>query len=148
MRDWTNLEDFITQTQCSKKQVLELIKKQEIEAKKINGVICVREKTNALSTIPQAFDSESSALCVQESIGGILEIHSKFAIAKDETIAMLKNENEFLKNMILSIQENYSEDRSTIALLKKEIEALREEHQNLQQKYKLLWSRKTSKDES
>ena len=68
-------------------------------------------------------------------------MHAKLTLAKDETIANLKNENEFLKNTITAMQETYLEEKKLIEFLRNELERNAEEIQALQKKYRLMWEK-------
>lgn len=126
---WLALNDFIQQTSYSKAQIAQGVKSKQIEAKNIKGELYLR-KVN----IP---DND----LFQESIAHILDMHSKLTLAKDETITHLKNENEFLKNTIMAMQETYLEEKKLIEFLRNELERNAQEIEALQKKYRLMWEK-------
>ena len=82
---------------------------------------------------------------VEKTIGTILNMHEKVMDAKDETLEALKSENQFLKEALMSMQEIYDEDRSTIETLSNELNATREELEFMKRKYKLMWGKVVEK---
>lgn len=138
-KNWLTLDEFIGQTQYTKSQIAKLVKTKEVEAKNIKGELFLRMAT------PPALSNEGQMF--QESIQKILEIHSKLTIAKDEVICAYKNENEFLKATIASMQETYKQEKQLIEFLRQELEKNREEIESIKKKYRLMWD-KVSKNES
>lgn len=137
--NWLALDEFMNETQYTKSQIAKLVKSKEVEAKNIKGELYLRVVT------PPAIHSEGQVF--QESIQKILEIHSKLTVAKDEVISAYKNENDFLKNTIASMQETYKQEKQLIEFLRQELEKNREEIESIKKKYRLMWD-KVSKNES
>lgn len=130
---WLALSDFIKETSFSKSQIAQGVKNKQIQAKNIKGVLYLRKIQNSENEI------------FQESIARILDMHSKLTLAKDETIANLKNENEFLKNTIMAMQETYLEEKKLIEFLRNELERNAQEIEALQKKYRLMWEKVSKK---
>ncbi len=78
---------------------------------------------------------------VEKTIGTIINLHEKVLDAKDETIVSVKNENEFLREALRSLQELYDEDRSTIATLTEQLKISQKELEFMRRKYKLMWNK-------
>ena len=78
---------------------------------------------------------------VEKTIGTIINLHEKVLDAKDETIVSVKNENEFLREALASLQELYDEDRKTIATLTEQLKLSQQEVEFMRRKYKLMWNK-------
>ncbi len=76
-----------------------------------------------------------------------LTLHEKVLMSKDETIKALKDENEFLKQSIYSIQEIYEDSQETIRRLQKQLEICQEELEFCKRKYKLMWGKVLKKED-
>ncbi|WP_314979587.1 DUF3972 domain-containing protein, partial [Campylobacter rectus] len=76
-----------------------------------------------------------------KTIGTILNLHEKVLDAKDETLETLRNENKFLKEALISMQELYDEDRRTVETLTSQLKNSQEEVEFLKRKYKLMWNK-------
>ncbi|PHQ65217.1 MAG: hypothetical protein COB99_05230 [Sulfurimonas sp.] len=78
---------------------------------------------------------------VEKTIGTIINLHEKVLDAKDETIVSVKNENEFLREALGSLQELYDEDRITIHTLQEQLKLSQQEVEFMRRKYKLMWNK-------
>ncbi|EDZ62792.1 hypothetical protein SMGD1_1649 [Sulfurimonas gotlandica GD1] len=78
---------------------------------------------------------------VEKTIGTIINLHEKVLDAKDETIVSIKNENEFLREALASLQELYDEDRITIHTLQEQLKLSQQEVEFMRRKYKLMWNK-------
>ncbi|WP_373000844.1 DUF3972 domain-containing protein [Sulfurimonas sp.] len=78
---------------------------------------------------------------VEKTIGTIINLHEKVLDAKDETIVSVKNENEFLREALSSLQELYDEDRKTIHTLQEQLKLSQQEVEFMRRKYKLMWNK-------
>ena len=78
---------------------------------------------------------------VEKTIGTIINLHEKVLDAKDETLAAVKVENEFLKEALASLQELYDEDRKTIHTLQEQLKLSQQEVEFMRRKYKLMWNK-------
>lgn len=145
--EWQDLDSFLEDTSYTKAQIARLVKSGEIEAKNINGELFLRHKENLPSFLSplEIQQKREPVVVMQDVLQKVLEIHSKFALAKDEVIAGYKNENEFLKATILSMQEVYMQDKKMLEYLREEIQKSKGELEMMQKKYKLMWDRASKK---
>lgn len=148
--NWIKIEEFLNITGMSAEAVKKLIASGQINAKYIDNILCVDSisGTNALvkSTQNTLVSKSLDADFVEQSIGTILSLHEKVIEAKDETILAIKNENQFLKDSLLSAKEAQVEDKKAIETLKQELEAKKQEIEAANRKYKLMWGRMLNKD--
>jgi hypothetical protein len=86
-------------------------------------------------------DITLGASFVEKTIGTIINLHEKVLVAKEETIESIKNENQFLKDALDSLQELYEEDRNTIATLTEQLKLSQQEVEFMRRKYKLMWGK-------
>ncbi len=144
--NWLKIDEFLTITGLKIEQIKELINKGQINAKYIENILYVDSVsgTNALVKSTQNDLVAKSGVdgdFFEQSIGTILSLHEKVVEAKDETIATIKGENQFLKDTILSAKEKEADDKKVIETLRQEIEAKRQELEAIQRKYKLMWGK-------
>jgi septal ring factor EnvC (AmiA/AmiB activator) len=78
---------------------------------------------------------------VKSSFNSVLKLHEEILASKNTNLNQLKEENKFLKELIISIQDINSEDRETIDILTKQIKSLQEELEFTKRKYKLMWNK-------
>ena len=64
---------------------------------------------------------------VKSSFNSVLKLHEEIIASKEANLNQLKEENKFLKELVISIQDINSEDRQTIDILTKQIKSLQEE---------------------
>ncbi|WP_051420490.1 DUF3972 domain-containing protein [Helicobacter pametensis] len=140
---WQDLESFIADTSYTKAQIARLVKSGEIEVKNEEGMLYLRHRESlpSIATQMEVTPSKDPSLMMQEVLQKVLDIHSKFALAKDEMIASLKSENEFLKSTILAMQEAYMQDKQMLDFLRQEVQASKQELEEMKKKYKLMWDR-------
>lgn len=140
---WQDLDNFIEDTSYTKAQIARLVKSGELEAKNQDGKLYLRHKESlpALNAKLEDFGKKEPAVMMQEVLQKVLDIHSKFALAKDEVIASYKSENEFLKSTILSMQEAYMQDQKMLSFLREEAQRSKEELEKMRKKYKLMWDK-------
>lgn len=150
--NWIKIEDYLMITGLQIDKIKELISKGQINAKYINNALYVDSVsgTNALvkSTQSTLVSKNVDSDFIEQSIGTILSLHDKVVEAKDETIASIKNENQFLKDSLLSAKENQMEDKKTIDSLKNELEQKKQEIEAIQRKYKLMWGKMLNNNNS
>jgi hypothetical protein len=77
---------------------------------------------------------------VKDSFNAVLTLHEEILASKEVILNRLLEENKFLKELIISIQEINSEDRETIEILTQQIYSLQEELEFTKRKYKLMWN--------
>lgn len=144
--NWLKIDEFLTITGLKIEQIKELINKGQINAKYIENILYVDSVsgTNALVKSTQNDLVAKSGVdgdFFEQSIGTILSLHEKVVEAKDETIATIKDENQFLKDTLLSAKEKEADDKKMIDSLRQEIEIKRQELEAIQRKYKLMWGK-------
>lgn len=83
----------------------------------------------------------ATAEFVKDSFEAVLKLHSQVVDSKESTLSQLRDENEFLKELVISIQDVNSEDRQTIEILTKQIQSLQDEVEFTKRKYKLMWNK-------
>lgn len=77
---------------------------------------------------------------VKESFNSILALHEELLKSKDDLIQNLQEENISLKEMLISIQEDYSQDRDVMKVLQSQIKHLQDENEFTKRKYQLMWN--------
>lgn len=144
------IEEFLKLSGLSEEKTLALIKDGQINAKEEDGttMIDVSSGTNALiakvETGLMSMDASGGSIdpvFVEKTIGTILSLHKKVIESKDETISAVKNENGFLKETLMSLQEVYDDDKKTLGVVRNELAKAREEIEFMKRKYKLMWGR-------
>lgn len=143
--NWLKIDEFLTITGLQISDIKNLITNGQINAKYINNVLYIDSVsgTNALvkSTRNTLTEQNIDTSYIEQSIGTILSLHEKVIEAKDETIASIKNENQFLKDALLNARESQTEDKKTIDNLRGEVESKKQELEAMQRKYKLMWGK-------
>ena len=149
MQTWLNIEEFSKLSGKDKNEIIKLCKEKKLKCKKNKDEILIEVESVAKSLVPiqelQVIEKEHSI--VDKTVGMFLALHEKVLMSKDETIKALKDENEFLKESIYSIQEVYEESKKTIERLQKQLEICQEELEFCRKKYKLMWGRVLKKEE-
>lgn len=147
--NWIRFEEFLNITGLSTEQAKKMITSNQINAKYLNDTLYVDSisGTNALikttqnTLVSKSLDSDF----VEQSIGTILNLHEKVVEAKDETILAIKNENQFLKDSLLSAKEAQIDDKKMIENLRIELEQKKQELETITRKYKLMWGKTLNK---
>lgn len=147
--NWIRFEEFLNITGLNAEQAKKMITSNQINAKYINDVLYVDSisGTNALikttqnTLVAKSLDSDF----VEQSIGTILNLHEKVVEAKNETILAIKNENQFLKDSLLSAKEAQMDDKKMIESLRTELEQKKQELESINRKYKLMWGKTLNK---
>jgi len=149
MQTWLSLEEFSKLTGKTKKEIIALCKSKKLKCKKQeDGIfIEVESMAKALVPLPELEIIEKEHSIAEKTIGMLLTLHEKVLMSKDETISALKDENQFLKESIYSIQEDYENQKKTIERLQKQLELCQEELEFCRRKYKLMWGRVLKKEE-
>ena len=149
METWLNIDEFVKLSGKEKEEIIKLCKEKKLRCKKNENGIFIEVESVARSLVPlqelQIIEKEHSI--VEKTIGMFLALHEKVLMSKDETIEALKDENEFLKKSIYSIQEVYEESKKTIETLQKQLEICQEELEFCRRKYKLMWGRVLKREE-
>ena len=150
MQTWLTLEEFCKLSGKTKKEVISACKNKELKCKKSDGVIYIEIESlaNALVPVEELEVIEKNSDVAERTIGMLLTLHEKVLMSKDETIEALKEENEFLKNSVYSIQEVYEDSQETIKRLQKQLEICQNELEFCKKKYKLMWGKVLKKEDS
>ena len=130
------------------REVIEdMINRGVLKTKEENGEILIEASEGTMSVVPSVSQnlslqpqSQDGFSFVEKTIGTILNLHEKVLDAKDETLETLRNENKFLKEALISMQELYDEDRKTVETLTKQLKISQDEVEFLKRKYKLMWN--------
>ena len=148
MQTWLTLEEFCKLSGKTTKEVLSKCKNKELKCKKSEGIVYIEIESlaNALVPIEELKIIEKNSDIAERTIGMLLTLHEKVLMSKDETIEALKEENEFLKNSIYSIQEIYEDSQETIKRLQKQLEICQSELEFCKRKYKLMWGKVLKKE--
>ena len=154
---WLVLEEFTKLSGLDETKIMELIKEGAIKSKEENGKILV-DATSGTSALVKKVESglvsadmngkELDPVFVEKTISTILGLHDKVIASKDETISAFKNENSFLKDALISMQEVYDDDKKTMETLRTELERSREEIEFMKRKYRLMWGKVSNMTES
>lgn len=154
MKTWLSIRAYAKLIDRDFDDVLELVDSGAVVSKEENGEIFI--EADSQERLPGApvrggeilkvdMERGEGIQFVEKTIGTILNMHEKVMDAKDETLQTLKNENSFLKDALLSMQELYDEDRRTIETLTDELNAVREELEFMKRKYRLMWGKVVEK---
>jgi len=148
MQTWLTLEEFCKLSGKSKSEVIKACKEKKLKCKKNDGVIFIEIESlaNAIVPVEELKVIEKNNDIAERTIGMLLTLHEKVLMSKDETINALKEENDFLKNSIYSIQEVYEDSQETIKRLQKQLEICQQELEFCRKKYKLMWGKVLKKE--
>lgn len=147
---WMSLEEFLKLSGLPQEKVLALIESGNILSKKEGDKILIDATSGTSALVKRveysllSSDTSGNALdplFVEKTISTILSLHEKVIAGKDETISAYKNENSFLKEALVSMQEVYDDDKKTMETLRSELERAREENEFMKRKYRLMWGR-------
>jgi hypothetical protein len=146
---WLNIDEYAKTVKIDKATVEAMVDNNELSSEVKNGVVFIDGSTNAKAIIPEMMKSSgapNSEMVVQQAfvektIGTIMNLHEKVLVSKDETILAVKDENTFLKEALIQMQELYNEDRETVSTLTEQLKLSQDEVVFLRRKYKLMWGK-------
>lgn len=149
MSKWLSIDEFSSLTKLSGDEITTYIKNGEIASKtKEDGTIFIKANKSAralVATDTKIIERKKSlnidTSIVEKAIDTILDLHEESLESKDETIISLKNENEFLKDSVMSLQELYDENIETISTLRDSVEKFKTDADFMKRKYKLMWNK-------
>lgn len=154
---WLVLGEFARLSGLDETKVLELVNDGSIKSRQDGNQILI-DATTGTSALVKKVESglvsadmsgkELDPVFVERTISTILGLHDKVVAAKDETISAFKNENSFLKDALISMQEVYDDDKKTMETLRNELERSREEVEFMKRKYRLMWGKVSNMTES
>jgi len=146
MKTLLTIEEFEKISGKARVEILQLCKEKKLKCKKSDNNIYI-EMENSNQVIPLSnIEIVNSDDIAKKTLATFLNMHEKVLMSKDETIDTLKEENQFLKESIVSLQEIYEESRVTIERLQKQLEISQEELEFCRKKYKLMWGRVLKKE--
>jgi len=146
MKTLLTIEEFEKISGKTRVEILKLCKEKQLKCKKSDNNIYI-EMDNTNQVIPVSnIEIVNSDDIAKKTLATFLNMHEKVLMSKDETIDALKEENTFLKESIVSLQEIYEESRVTIERLQKQLEISQEELEFCRKKYKLMWGRVLKKE--
>ncbi|WP_310438913.1 DUF3972 domain-containing protein [Sulfuricurvum sp.] len=149
MQGWMSIDDYAHMTNMDRSAVEALIVRGKLTTLIEDGEVIIDPGQGMEGLVPATMQELSAseaditlgASFVEKTIGTIINLHEKVLVAKEETIESIKNENEFLKDALSSLQELYDEDRRTIATLTEQLKLSQQEVEFMRRKYKLMWGK-------
>lgn len=147
---WMSDEEYGELTGLDLSAIDDLCERGKLTVKVENGIRMI-DPSKGTSTVVPAKLRELSARnthemmvqpqFIEKTIGTIINLHEKVLDAKDETLAAVRVENEFLREALGSLQELYDEDRITIHTLQEQLKLSQQEVEFMRRKYKLMWNK-------
>ncbi len=148
MQNWLEFDDFCKLVDLDKEVVEDMIQRGVLTTKDEDGKLLIEASKGAVAVMPKQSTDISKEVSlglgaefVEKTIGTILELHKEVLDSKDETVEVLKEENNFLKEALLSLQTLYDEDRKTIEALQAQVKDVQKELEFCRRKYKMMWNR-------
>ena len=146
---WLKMDEFSQAAGLDERVVLEMIAKGKLASKELEDGLYIEAsrgtsavvKLSPKNVTEKNMSQELDARFVEKTIGTILNLHESVIDAKDETVQALRDENTFLKEALVSMQELYDEDRKTVEVLQKQLDHTHEELEFTKRKYKLMWNK-------
>jgi hypothetical protein len=147
--NWVSVREFSKITGMDLETIHGMITRKEIEFREEDGVIYIDTEQGSKMIVPQAMKSLSVADgretinldFVEKTISTILNLHEKVIASKDETLSVLKEENMFLKEALISVQEILEDERGNLRILTQQLDNCQEELKFVKKKYKLMWGK-------
>ncbi|MBV5321683.1 MAG: DUF3972 domain-containing protein [Sulfuricurvum sp.] len=149
MQGWMSIDDYAQMANMERSAVEALIVRGKLTTLIEDGEVIIDPGQGMAGLVPSTMHELSAseaditlgASFVEKTIGTIINLHEKVLVAKEETIESIKNENQFLKDALDSLQELYEEDRNTIATLTEQLKLSQQEVEFMRRKYKLMWGK-------
>lgn len=147
---WMNDAEYSQLTGLDAKAIEDLISRGKLTTKIENGVRLIDPSKGSNEVVPVQLRELSlrntkemvvQPEFIEKTIGTIINLHEKVLDSKDETIESIKNENNFLKEALSSLQELYDEDRKTIHTLQEQLKLSQQEVEFMRRKYKMMWNK-------
>ncbi len=147
---WMSKEQYSELTGLGLDAIDQMIERKKLTIKVEDGEVKIDPASGASEVVPVKLQTLSENMpsemvvqqqFVEKTIGTIINLHEKVLDAKEETLQSLKNENEFLKEALASLQELYDEDRKTIDSLQRQLKLALDEVEFMKRKYKLMWNK-------
>lgn len=149
MQGWMSIDEYAQMTNMDRSAVEALIVRGKLTTLIEDGEVIIDPGQGMAGIVPATLQEMSAsqadvtmgASFVEKTIGTIINLHEKVLFAKEETIESIKNENNFLKEALASLQELYEEDRHTISTLTDQLKLSQQEVEFMRRKYKLMWGK-------
>jgi hypothetical protein len=148
MQTWLSVEEFAKLVGKTPKEIETLCDENKLASKVENGKKLVESASGVSLMLPKKLDAElvfdghtRAMYFVEKTVGTILSMHEKVIGAKDETLVAVRDENQFLKDGLIAMQELYDEDRKSIETLTKQLRIAQDELEFVKRKYKLMWGK-------
>ncbi|MBA3025695.1 MAG: DUF3972 domain-containing protein [Sulfurimonas sp.] len=147
---WMSDEEYSELTGLDISAIDDLCERNKLTVKVENGVRMIDPSKGTSDVVPAKLRELSARNThemmvqpqfVEKTIGTIINLHEKVLDAKDETLAAVRVENEFLREALGSLQELYDEDRVTIHTLQEQLKLSQQEVEFMRRKYKLMWNK-------
>jgi hypothetical protein len=147
---WMSDEEYSELTGLDISAINDLCERNKLTVKVENGVRMIDPSKGTSDVVPAKLRELSARNThemlvqpqfVEKTIGTIINLHEKVLDAKDETLAAVRVENEFLREALGSLQELYDEDRITIHTLQQQLKLSQQEVEFMRRKYKLMWNK-------
>ncbi len=147
---WMRDEEYMELTGLDLGAIEDLINRGKLSVKVEAGVRYIDPSKGTQEVVPAKLRELSKhntremvvePMFVEKTIGTIINLHEKVLDAKEETLAALRVENEFLREALASLQELYEEDRKTIHTLQEQLKLSQQEVEFMRRKYKLMWNK-------
>jgi hypothetical protein len=147
---WMSDEEYSELTGLDISAIDDLCERNKLTVKVENGVRMIDPSKGTSDVVPAKLRELSARNThemmvqpqfVEKTIGTIINLHEKVLDAKDETLAAVRVENEFLREALGSLQELYDEDRITIHTLQEQLKLSQQEVEFMRRKYKLMWNK-------
>jgi hypothetical protein len=148
--NWMTNDEYKELTGLELSAIDDLVERGKLMAKEEDGVRYIDPSKGIGDVVPiqlkELSDRNTQEMVVQpefveKTIGTIINLHEKVLDSKDETLAAVRVENDFLREALSSLQELYDEDRKTIATLTEQLKLSQEEVEFMRRKYKLMWNK-------
>ncbi len=148
MQAWLSIDEFSKLVGMSVDKIEELIESGRVKSKIESGELFIEATESTRALLPKkgsdgVVEKQNfiGSDFVEKTIGTILNLHEKVMGAKDETLDALRNENQFLKEALYSMQDLYNEDRKVIDSLSQQLKIAHEDLEFAKKKYKLMWGK-------
>jgi hypothetical protein len=147
---WMSDEEYSELTGLDISAIDDLCERNKLTVKVENGIRMIDPSKGTSDVVPAKLRELSARNThemmvqpqfVEKTIGTIINLHEKVLDAKDETLAAVRVENEFLREALSSLQELYDEDRITIHTLQEQLKLSQQEVEFMRRKYKLMWNK-------
>lgn len=147
---WMSDEEYMQLTGLDISAIDDLADRGKLTLKVEDGIRYIDPSKGSQAVVPAQLRELSShntkemlvqPQFVEKTIGTIINLHEKVLDAKEEVLAAVRVENEFLREALGSLQELYDEDRKTIHTLQEQLKLSQQEVEFMRRKYKLMWNK-------